>query len=56
MKSLVVGMEGLGREAGELSARLLPKKSGATVVTLSGSLGAWKTAFAKALALEFGIE
>ena len=56
MKLPTVRIEELEKLAGEFAARLTPKEKGATVVTLSGSLGAGKTAFAKALAREFGIE
>lgn len=56
MKSLIAGVEELNVLASELAGRLAPKKNGGTVVTLSGDLGAGKTALAQALARAFGIE
>ncbi|MDP3965325.1 MAG: tRNA (adenosine(37)-N6)-threonylcarbamoyltransferase complex ATPase subunit type 1 TsaE [bacterium] len=56
MKLPSVRIEELEKLAGEFSKKLTPKNMGATVVALSGSLGAGKTAFAKALARAFGIE
>lgn len=56
MKSSVVSIEGLGKLAREFAGQLVPKENDATVVALSGDLGAGKTAFAQALAREFGIE
>ncbi len=56
MEKLLPDLEALEAEAAALAARLSPKDKGATLVTLSGELGAGKTAFAKALAKAFGIE
>lgn len=41
--------------AREFASNLEPNESGATVIALSGELGAGKTAFAKAFAASFGI-
>jgi tRNA threonylcarbamoyladenosine biosynthesis protein TsaE len=56
-------MEGTVRNLEELSAaarafveKLSPKEDGATLITLSGELGAGKTAFTKALASALGVE
>ena len=48
-------IEELEREAAALATRLSPQEEGATLITLSGDLGAGKTAFAKALAKVLGV-
>lgn len=49
-------LDELTHEARVLSERLAPKTGGATLVTLSGELGAGKTSFTQALAKAYGIE
>lgn len=46
----------LEEEAGRFVETLAPKEEGATLVTLSGELGAGKTAFTKAVAHALGVE
>lgn len=46
----------LEREATAFVESLLPKEEGATLVTLSGDLGAGKTAFTQAAARALGVE
>jgi tRNA threonylcarbamoyladenosine biosynthesis protein TsaE len=55
MQKTVETLEDLEREAVEFVKTLVPRTSGATLVTLSGELGAGKTAFAKAIARALGI-
>ncbi|MBI5405636.1 tRNA (adenosine(37)-N6)-threonylcarbamoyltransferase complex ATPase subunit type 1 TsaE [Candidatus Kaiserbacteria bacterium] len=43
-------------EAVRFAHALVPREGGATLVTLSGELGAGKTAFIKAVAKAFGVE
>src|SRR3989338_2101592 len=52
----MVSLEGLEGEAVLLAKTVRPKTRGAFLVTLSGELGAGKTAFAQALARGFGIK
>jgi len=56
MEKVLANLEELEEEAKKFVASLAPLTSGATLVTLSGELGAGKTAFTKAVAHVFGIE
>jgi len=56
METLVKTLEELDAEAVRLVNGLTTKEDEATLVTLSGELGAGKTAFVKAVAKVFGIE
>ncbi len=51
----VENLEALAREAQSFVGALSPKTEGATLVTLSGDLGAGKTAFTQAVARALGI-
>ncbi len=56
MDRLIHNLSELEAEAVALLGRLAPKAEGATLITLSGELGAGKTAFARAVAKALGIE
>ncbi|MGH7175096.1 MAG: tRNA (adenosine(37)-N6)-threonylcarbamoyltransferase complex ATPase subunit type 1 TsaE [Minisyncoccia bacterium] len=56
MEKRVESLEDFNNEARAFAARLVPRDGNATLVTLSGELGAGKTAFTKAAAGALGVE
>ena len=56
METLVKTLSELDAEAARFVRGLAQKKDGATLVTLSGELGAGKTAFTKSVAKTLGVE
>lgn len=56
MEKIITTLAELEAEAAHFAHTLIPALKGATLVTLSGELGAGKTAFTKALAHTLGIE
>jgi tRNA threonylcarbamoyladenosine biosynthesis protein TsaE len=56
MEKRIESLERLQREAEEFTRRLSTRIDGATLITLSGELGAGKTAFTKAVAQVLGVD
>src|SRR3989338_9126767 len=56
MQKLIRTLAELEAEAARFARELVPRNTGATLVTLSGELGAGKTAFVKAVARALGVE
>lgn len=56
MEKVVTTLEAFEEEAARFARSLAPSPRGATLVTLSGELGAGKTAFSKAIAKTLGVE
>lgn len=55
MEKAVAGEEEFTQEAARFASALRPQKERATLITLSGELGAGKTTFVKAVARAFGV-
>jgi len=56
METLVKTLKELDAEAARFVGALVPREDGATLITLSGELGAGKTAFTKAVAHALGVD